>query len=248
MEWYYEGRNDQAGPISDEELHALVNAGTITAATLVWNSGMSGWKEYGSIDSPASYNDDQINQPRAFCCECHRSFSQENMIKYGELWICGDCKPVFVQKLKEGVRTHNMNYAGFWIRLAAYIIDIIILFAVNMIFFIPFIIYMIRAASSGDPTAGFGYSIILNIISSFISIGYETLFIGKWGATLGKMACGLRVLSSEGKKISYLRAFGRVFAKMLSGMIFAIGYIMAAFDDEKRGLHDRICDTRVISR
>ena len=45
---------------------------------------------------------------------------------------------------------------------------------------------------------------------------------------------------------AYLRAFGRFWAEMLSGLVCAIGYIIAAFDDEKRSMHDHICDTRVI--
>ena len=79
-----------------------------------------------------------------------------------------------------------------------------------------------------------------------IAVGYETLMIGKYGATLGKMAAKVRVVTAEGGKVSYARALGRYFSKILSGMICAIGYIMAAFDEEKRALHDRICNTRVV--
>ena len=80
-----------------------------------------------------------------------------------------------------------------------------------------------------------------------IAISYETLMIGKYGATLGKMAAKVRVVTAEGGKVSYARALGRYFSKFLSIMICAIGYIMAAFDEEKRTLHDRICNTRVIT-
>ena len=62
------------------------------------------------------------------------------------------------------------------------------------------------------------------------------------------MACGLRVIVSDGSKVSYWRAFGRYWAKILSGLILAIGYIMAGFDSEKRALHDHICNTRVIRK
>jgi uncharacterized RDD family membrane protein YckC len=79
-----------------------------------------------------------------------------------------------------------------------------------------------------------------------IGITYETVLIGKYGATLGKMACKIKVVTAEGGRVSYLLAFGRYFAKILSAMILMIGYLMAAFDDEKRALHDRICNTRVI--
>ena len=64
----------------------------------------------------------------------------------------------------------------------------------------------------------------------------------------GKMACNLKVVVEDGSQITYLRALGRHFAKWISSMILAIGFIMAAFDDEKRTLHDRICETRVVRK
>jgi uncharacterized RDD family membrane protein YckC len=60
------------------------------------------------------------------------------------------------------------------------------------------------------------------------------------------MALRLRIVRANGDKVTYGRACGRYFGKLLSSVTFLIGYIMAAFDEEKRGLHDRICDTRVI--
>jgi uncharacterized RDD family membrane protein YckC len=60
------------------------------------------------------------------------------------------------------------------------------------------------------------------------------------------MACNIKVVMADGGKVSFARAIGRHFAKFISGMILGIGYIMAGFDDQKRALHDRICDTRVI--
>src|SRR5207237_3864453 len=79
-----------------------------------------------------------------------------------------------------------------------------------------------------------------------LRLAYSTFLVGKYGATLGKMACGLRVVTPTGGKVSYGVACGRFFAEILSGLLLCIGYIMVAFDEEKRGLHDRICNTRVI--
>ena len=86
----------------------------------------------------------------------------------------------------------------------------------------------------------------LFLVQVTIGVTYEVVFIGKFGATLGKMACQIKVVTAEGGRVSYLRAFGRYWAKIVSGIICAAGYIMAAFDDEKRALHDRICNTRVV--
>ena len=70
--------------------------------------------------------------------------------------------------------------------------------------------------------------------------------MGKYGATPGKMACRLKVIRPDGGTISYMLSFGRAFAELISYMTLYIGYIMAAFDNEKRALHDHICDTRVV--
>ena len=88
-----------------------------------------------------------------------------------------------------------------------------------------------------------GFIMFLQIV---IPAVYTTWFLGKYGATPGKMACKLKVVTADGGKISYARAVGRHFATWISAMIFLIGFLMAAFDTEKRTLHDRICDTRVI--
>ena len=77
-------------------------------------------------------------------------------------------------------------------------------------------------------------------------MAYQTILVSKYGATWGKMALGLKIVNEDGSKVRTGRAFGRVFAEILSGMTCYIGYIIVAFDSEKRSLHDHICATRVI--
>jgi uncharacterized RDD family membrane protein YckC len=60
------------------------------------------------------------------------------------------------------------------------------------------------------------------------------------------MAVGVKVFRTDGSKLSVMRIVGRMFAKGISGLILCIGYIMAGVDEEKRALHDRMCDTRVV--
>ena len=79
----------------------------------------------------------------------------------------------------------------------------------------------------------------LMFIQLAIALSYETFMIGKYGATLGKMALKIHVMMADGGKVTYMRSLGRYFGKMLSGLTCLIGYIMAAFDDERRALHDR---------
>jgi uncharacterized RDD family membrane protein YckC len=56
----------------------------------------------------------------------------------------------------------------------------------------------------------------------------------------------LKIVRPDGERITYARAFGRYFAERLSILIVWVGYMMAGWDEEKRALHDRIADTRVI--
>jgi uncharacterized RDD family membrane protein YckC len=62
------------------------------------------------------------------------------------------------------------------------------------------------------------------------------------------MACGLRVVMPDGASISYGRAMGRTLAEFVSGLVCYIGYIIVAFDKEKRALHDHIANTRVVRK
>jgi uncharacterized RDD family membrane protein YckC len=77
-------------------------------------------------------------------------------------------------------------------------------------------------------------------------VTYSWFFLKRYAATPGKMALGIKIVRSDGSPLSTGRILGRYFSEMLSTMILMIGYIMAGFDDERRALHDRICDTRVI--
>jgi uncharacterized RDD family membrane protein YckC len=140
-------------------------------------------------------------------------------------------------------------YGGFWIRFLAIVIDWVV---VNAIVFPVLLILGATLGVAGSltqmPNPGiaivqattfFGFTTVVNWL-------YEALM---WSssrqATLGKLALGLRVTDLAGQRISFARATGRHFAKIISGMILAIGYIMAAFTDRHQALHDMIAGTLV---
>ena len=172
------------------------------------------------------------------CSICRKSFTEDQVVKMGEYRVCEGCKPVFLQRLREGVPVTApvMRYAGFWIRFLAKVIDIVVLWAVTFIL-------TFAGMSSFNPMGG---SAVANIGGFLFGLVYTIFFLGSYGATPGKMALGLKVVRSDGSKITYGRAFGRYWADILSSLTLSIGYIIAAFDEEKRALHDRICDTRVV--
>jgi uncharacterized RDD family membrane protein YckC len=241
MNWYYAREGRQVGPVSEAELQAQVAAGVIRADTLVWREGMAAWQAYGSLAGATAAG------PQQTCSQCGRAFATDELIRFGERWVCAACKPMFVQGLKEGAITpQQFRYGGFWIRLGARLIDFVILGVAGLLMQLP--IMMMQLGSLGGPPSMrlFGLQMFAAALKLSIAIAYETVFVGKYGATPGKMACGLKVVSSDGSKVSYSRALARYFCTIISGLTLGIGYIMAAFDDEKRSLHDRICDTRVV--
>lgn len=138
------------------------------------------------------------------------------------------------------------NYAGFWLRVVAYIIDAII---VGIVGFVIGMIFGVGAVSTGtdisDPTGG--GNMLLNLISIAIGVAYFAgMESSSWQATVGKKALGLVVTDLNGQRLSLGRAIGRYFGKILSALILLIGFIMVAFTERKQGLHDMIAGTLVL--
>lgn len=178
------------------------------------------------------------------CSICHNVVPDSDLIVYSGSRICADCKPAFFQQLKEGAELPiEMSYATISRRFGARFLDGILLYLINIAIFMSF---GLSIFTSRQPADALGIFWALTGLQYVIAVAYETFFVGKFGATLGKMACGLRVVNADGSKVSYLKAFGRFFGNLLSGVILGIGYIIALFDGEKRTLHDRICNTRVV--
>jgi uncharacterized RDD family membrane protein YckC len=238
VNWYYAVDADRKGPFDDAAFAELVTTGQVRPETLVWRDDLPDWKPYRQVAVAPALGTQEGDAP---CAECGRTFPKTEMVQYEGSWICGTCKPVFFQRVREGVHTAgDVTYAGFWIRFLAKFVDGILLQVVGL--GLRFLLSLVMTATD-QPGAFF---LITWLVSLIIGASYSTYFVGKHGATPGKMACRLRIIMADGGKVTYLRAFGRYFAEALSSLTLGIGYIMAAFDEEKRSLHDRVCDTRVI--
>lgn len=271
MDWYYAEGQQQRGPVSEAEIEGLVKSGTVGSDTLVWREGMANWQAYGQVKGAAPTGAAVPAAPVAgvvVCSQCGRAFAQDEVIRYGELWVCAACKPTFFQRLKEGAQlSSGLEYAGFWIRFGAKFIDGLIMGAavVLPIMIFAFVVgFRAARAAQGDfaldpagalPNAASGgvenlmanvVGLLVQLVLVVVHVVYSTFFLGRYGATPGKMACRLKVVDAEGGRIGYGRAFGRSCAEILSRLICLIGYIIAAFDEQKRTLHDHICSTRVV--
>ncbi len=188
-------------------------------------------------------------QPVLACAQCGRTFGQSDLVPIAGNWVCGACKPAFLSRVVAGgaATSSRWHYGGFWIRFAAVFIDGILLQIVKIPMSLLFLGTVISPLARARPnTALTGTMLTLTFISTLIAFLYEVIMIRHFGATLGKMAVGVRVVRTDGSGLGWGTSIGRYFMKIVSGVILLIGYIMAGFDDEKRALHDRVCDTRVI--
>ncbi|MDX5482552.1 MAG: RDD family protein [Hymenobacteraceae bacterium] len=134
----------------------------------------------------------------------------------------------------------DLPYAGFWIRFVALFLDSLILSVVSVVLF--FLLGIPLVPELDD----YATRLKINLLSMFLGwVYYAGLESSRYQATLGKQMMGIFVTDTDGERISFARATGRYFGKLLSGMILLIGYIMAAFTERKQALHDLIAKTLV---
>lgn len=157
------------------------------------------------------------------------------------------------------------NYAGFGLRLAAWLIDLLLIGVVVAIAMGVLGVIGFSALGGAEGFEDFANSpeevppgMIAAMMGAYMGfIGFT--MVAAWlyfalmessyrQATLGKMAVGIKVTNMEGGRISFLNATGRYFGKIISGMIMYIGYIMAAFTEKKQALHDMMASTLVLRK
>lgn len=243
MEWYYANAGSRVGPVTPESFERAVVDGTVKAETLVWSKDMADWQTYGAVAAET-----------AVCASSGGRYWQRDMAPYEGGFISADHKDEFFQRLREGVQQPNrMVYGDFGIRFAAKLIDGIIGWVLGMIINLglamAFFGAFIFQPKPNDPAVMgkfLAYQGTTFLAGVAVAVLYSWFFLSRYDATPGKMALGLKVVRSDGSKLSTGRIVGRYFSEWLSGAILFVGYIMAGFDEERRTLHDRICDTRVI--
>jgi uncharacterized RDD family membrane protein YckC len=256
MNWFYAENGQQRGPVTDADLQALLAAGKINSETLVWREGMAEWQPWrqagataNAVPGGAGLAADPGAAGSVICSECGRSFPPSEVIRHGSVFVCGSCKPIFIQKLKEGAALNPgaLEYASFGLRFGAKLLDGIILWIAQMI--VGFVGGMLMSVGGADQgTSMILFQVVLIVFSLVINFSYNIFFIGKFGATPGKMACKIKVVQPDGSPVSYGRVTGRTLGEIVSGIICYIGYLMMIWDEEKRTLHDRMVNTRVVKR
>jgi uncharacterized RDD family membrane protein YckC len=156
----------------------------------------------------------------------------------------------------------SVAYAGFWLRVLAYLIDAIIL----GVFAIPIVVgaamamgiggVLSRIPRDGDPFMNGLPPMFLLFIWFCVLVGiggtwlyHALLESSEWEGTAGKKALGLIVTDMEGRRVTFARASGRYFGKIVTSFIpLGIGYAMAGFTQKRQALHDILASCLVLRK
>lgn len=139
--------------------------------------------------------------------------------------------------------TRQGENAGFWLRLIAHVVDNVIVFVIAL----ALLFAAAYLAGKAGATSATNWESAGKAMAVLVSWTYFTfLESSSWQATPGKMLFQIRVTDSLGNTISFGRANGRFWAKLLSYASILIGFLMAAFTQDKQALHDIIAGTFVV--
>ena len=257
--WYYaDAHRQRQGPLTSEALVQRFQQGELRLDTLVWREGLSQWQplqdfalELALDQSPQESFTDVATGTAAAGTDTDLNPSA-GYTPYAPPLAAMEANPLVAGEVV---------LAGFWKRVAASMVDSFVMGIVSWI--ITMVVSMVILAVFGLSAAG-GFAsgntgamstgmMVMQIgsylIGPLLAASYYAYFHASSSqATLGKMAVGIKVVRSDGHRITLARGIGRYFATWLSSLIVGIGFLMAAFTERKQGLHDMICDTLVVDK
>lgn len=146
----------------------------------------------------------------------------------------------------------SIVYAGFWFRAVAYFLDTSTLgFVLGGIVLRPILLKNHVGPSfqdawkfyTGDSPQATALLLLIQLASWLYFAAFES---SRWQATPGKKVLGLRVTDLEGKRLSFIRASGRYFGKIISWLLLGLGFVLAGFTEKKQALHDMLASCLVL--
>ncbi|MEO5830912.1 MAG: RDD family protein [Rhodanobacter sp.] len=237
MEIWIGRDGERHGPYKEEDVREWLRSGQVSSADLAWYEGLADWQPL-SVLFP-----DAVSAPPA--AATNNPYS-------------APASPLLPQTTAASLE----DYAGFWKRVAAYILDAIVLYIPQVLIENAFGGTAAKAAlqqaildGAGNPEAMMAANahyygvmwpaILLMLVMAFLY--FAICESSAWQGTVGKLALGIRVTGLDGKRITFAKALGRYFAKILSAIILGIGFLMVGWTQRKQGLHDMICSTLVLN-
>lgn len=240
MEVWIGRDGERHGPYKEVDVRQWLRSGQVSPQDLGWHEGLADWQPLSSL-----FPDEvRAAAPPA----------------YAPPPFDDGARAAFVPGGNDAAL--STDYAGFWKRVAAYIIDALVLWIPNMLIGAIFganhaqeTYLQAKLAAGNDPQLALqafdayfqslGPALLAQTVVTWLYFALCESSV--WQATLGKRALGIRVTDLSGKRISFGRATGRYFGKLLSAFIFCIGFLMVAWTQRKQGLHDMIAQTLVLN-
>jgi uncharacterized RDD family membrane protein YckC len=144
----------------------------------------------------------------------------------------------------------GLRYASFETRLVAFVLDMIVLFSVFLLFTSVAGLQLLLRSDFGDvdpPDSAFYLAAIILLIYFFPLFPLYFLALWVWrGQTVGKVAMAIKVVRRDGRRLGVGTALLRLVGYLFSTLLLFAGFLMIAFDRQRRGLHDRLADTLVV--
>ena len=238
MEIWIGRDGERHGPYKEDDVREWLRSGKVSPTDLAWYEGLADWQPLSvllrdAVPEASSAGDNPYAAPSA---------------------------PL--QALPQTTAAALEDHAGFWKRVAAYILDVIVLYIPNMLIMKVMggdaaqeTMKQAMIAAPGDLNAmmaayhqfyaTMGVAMIITTILAWLY--FAVCESSPWQATLGKLALGIRVTDLHGNRISFPHALVRYLAKFLSVLTLGIGFMMAGWTQRKQGLHDMLVRTLVLN-
>ena len=233
MEIWIGRDGERHGPYKEDDVRQWLRSGQVSRDDLGWYEGLADWQPLSVL-----FADEVPVMPPPFAAATTPS------------------------ALPSTTTVALEDYAGFWKRVAAYILDAIILYIPGTLIqkmmggdvaeatmkqaqqAAPGDLHVLMAAMNQYYTTMLPAVLLITVITWLYFAFCES---SAWQATPGKLALGIRVTDMQGARISLPRALGRYPAKYLSAIVLGIGFLMVGWTRRKQGLHDMIAGTLVLN-
>jgi len=221
MKWHYSHDGTQQGPVTEDEIKGMISAGSVKPSDLVWCDGMAGWEPVSSVAElmPAANTNELAAHAAPVAAASMSAYVEDSTL------------------------SQAVTYSGFWRRVAASLIDSVILGVVGAILGIVLGLAMVSGGTDDTEVV----ELTGNVVGLFLGwLYYALMESSSKQATIGKMVMGIKVTDLEGNQISFARASGRHFGTIISSLILAIGYLMMLWTEKKQTLHDMMAGCLVV--
>jgi uncharacterized RDD family membrane protein YckC len=228
----------QYGPYSEEQVQSMLAAGQVMPQDLAWREGLESWVPLSQL-LPAAASPMAPATP----APGQNPYASPSLYNPQQPYQA----PQTVYQPGMPYSAQSREYASFLLRFGAVIIDTLILGVVG--YGLQFAV-MGSLGSPATPTPeDLSKLLLVQLAAIVINWLYFALMESSASqATLGKMACGIVVTDLNGGRIGFGRATGRYFAKILSGCLLLIGYLMMLWSPQKQCLHDQLAGTLVVKK